>query len=215
MDSSVTDVATQGLNGMELGDRFLVVQRASIGAKPGMAGMPGMPSPEEYASAMGVRRTVIPRAIDGSETNSRILLMLNMVTVDDLVDDQEYSEILEDIRDECSNFGAVEDLRIPRPTKRDKKWSASGADSAAIREADENAGVGRVYVKFADADGAGKALAGLAGRAFAGRSIVATLLADDADASPPLDVIFAPAGDVPPPPPSEAPPAAPDNYEMT
>jgi splicing factor U2AF subunit len=36
--------------------------------------------------------------------------MLNMVTPEDLVDDEEYGEIYEDVKEECSNFGAVEDL---------------------------------------------------------------------------------------------------------
>lgn len=202
---------------MELGDRFLVVQRASVGAKQ-VTGMPGMPTAEEYQTALTGRRTVIPRALDLTETNSRILLMLNMVTNDDLSSDDDYNDIFEDIREECGSYGPVEDLRIPRPAKREKKWSADGAAQAAFqRQADEDAGVGRVYVKFVDADSAGKALASLAGRAFAGRSIVATLLADDADTSPPLDVIFAPpAGEdpppPPPPPPTDAPPAPPDAY---
>jgi splicing factor U2AF subunit len=189
VDPSVTDIATQGLNGMELGDRFLVVQRASIGAKPGMAGMPGMPSVEEYQNAM--RRPIMPLAVDGSQTTNRILLMLNMVTPEDLSDDQEYSDIYEDIKEECAGYGQVDDLRIPRPVKKDKnKWVPGGDGEGSITRINEDAGVGRVYVKFATPDGANAALRALAGRAFAGRSIVATLLADDADSSPPLDVIF-------------------------
>ncbi len=200
---------------MEMGDRFLVVQRASVGAKQ-VTGIPGMPTAEEYQTALTGRRTVIPRALDLAETNSRILLMLNMVTNDDLINDDDFHDILEDITEECGNYGPVEDIRIPRPAKRERKWSTDGAALAAFqRQADEDSGVGRVYVKFADADSAGKALASLAGRAFAGRSIVATLLADDADTSPPLDVIFAPPGGEeppPPPPPTDAPPVPPDAY---
>lgn len=194
---------------MELGDRYLVVQRASIGAKP-VAGMPGMPSAEEYQNALMGRRLAMPRALDVESVEARILLMLNMVTADDLINDQDYKEILEDIRDECSNFGTVEDLRVPRPgqSSREKKW---GAEAQAAREADEAAGVGRVYVKFADSAGASKALGHLAGRAFAGRSIVATLVPDDADVSPSLSVIFADPNAPPPPPPSdEAPPPPPE-----
>lgn len=196
---------------MELGDRFLVVQRASVGAKP-VDGMPGMPSAEEYQNALMGRRLTMPRALDVETVDARILLMLNMVTVEDLVSDQEYTEILEDIRDECSNYGQVEDLRIPRPSQasREKKW---GPEAQAAREADEAAGVGRVYVKYADSNGAAKALAQLAGRAFGGRSIVATLIPDDADVSPPLSVIFADPNAPPPPPSEDAPPPPPGDYE--
>lgn len=193
---------------MELGDRYLVVQRASIGAKP-VAGMPGMPSVEEYQNALMGRRVAMPRALDVENVEARVLLMLNMVTPDDLISDQDYNEIVEDIRDECSNYGAVEDLRVPRPSQssREKKW---GAEAQAAREADEAAGVGRVYVKFADGAGATKALGQLAGRAFAGRSIVATLIPENADVSPPLSVIFADPNAPPPPPSDEAPPPPPE-----
>src|ERR1700733_9208722 len=146
---------------MELGDRYLVVQRASIGAKP-VAGMPGMPSAEEYQNALMGRRLTMPRALDVESVEARVLLMLNMVTPDDLISDQDYNEIVEDIRDECSGYGTVEDLRVPRPSQssREKKW---GPEAQAAREADEAAGVGRVYIKFTDNAGATKALGSLAG----------------------------------------------------
>jgi splicing factor U2AF subunit len=189
VDPSVTDIATQGLNGLELGDRFLVVQRASIGAKPGMHNMPGMPSAEEYQSAMQ-GRPFIPMAANVEDMqNSRILLMLNMVSIDDLQDDAEYADIVEDVKEECGRYGKVLDVRIPRPAKKENKW-APGGTGVGEANPDESA-VGRVYIKFESTEGAGEALKALAGRSFAARSIVATLLSDDAQTSPPLSVIFA------------------------
>jgi len=171
--------------------------------------MPGMPSAEEYQNALMGRRLTMPRALDVESVEARVLLMLNMVTPDDLISDQDYNEIVEDIRDECSSYGTVEDLRVPRPSQssREKKW---GPEAQAAREADEAAGVGRVYIKFADNAGATKALGNLAGRKFGGRSIVATLVPDDADVSPPLSVIFADPNAPPPPPSDEAPPPPPE-----
>ena len=175
---------------MELGDKKLLVQRASVGAKgPMFANLP----PEAQA-AMEIPAPI--RAIDVTSTvaDARILLMLNMVTTDDLYDEMEYGEIQDDVRDECTRYGEVEDLRIPRPAKRDKsKWGSSepGALSAAeAAKVDEAAGVGRVYVKYKSSDGANMALKALAGRSFGGRSIIATLIADDAQTTPPLDIIF-------------------------
>ncbi|EGN96595.1 hypothetical protein SERLA73DRAFT_93106 [Serpula lacrymans var. lacrymans S7.3] len=183
VDISVTDVAIQSLNGMELGDRYLVVQRASVGAKPGTPGMiPNLP----YDQFPEIPRPIMP-AGENSSADARILLMLNMVTPDDLTDDQEYGDLYEDVKEECSVYGAVEDLRIPRPSAMD-----------AIRQ-DEAAGVGRVYVKYIDADSANNALKALAGRSFAGRSIIATLLSEDSQTTPPLHLIFAPQPDAPPP----------------
>jgi splicing factor U2AF 65 kDa subunit len=182
---------------MELGDRYLVVQRASVGAKPGTPGMiPNLP----YDQFPEIPRPIMP-AGESSTSDARILLMLNMVTPDDLLDDQEYSDLYEDVKEECSNFGPVEDLRIPRPIKKDKsKWGEGAHQSAqdAIR-ADEAAGVGRVYVKFVDAASASTALKNLAGRSFAGRSIIATLLTEDSQTTPPLNIIFAPQPAEPPP----------------
>ncbi|KAG8887557.1 hypothetical protein FRB98_009463 [Tulasnella sp. 332] len=186
VDPNVTDLATQGLNGMELGDRYLVVQRASIGAK-GISSTPGMPSAEEYSAAMGVgmgmggmARPIIPAQVDlAKSAESRILLMLNMVTPEDLVDDAEYNEILDDIRAECANFGQVEDIKIPRPPKKEKTgWQPGGAKDKNEMQAE---GVGRVYVKYHQPAGAQMGLKALAGRSFAGRSIIATLLGDEAN----------------------------------
>ncbi|KAJ7890668.1 hypothetical protein B0H14DRAFT_2690283 [Mycena olivaceomarginata] len=189
VDTAVTDVAIQSLNGMELGDKFLVVQRASVGAKPGMPGMiPNLP----YDQFPEIPRPIMP-AGDNSNSDARILLMLNMVTPDDLTNDEEYGDLYDDIKEECENFGQVEDLRIPRPVKKDKsKWAPgeSGGQMAAADAAriDEAAGTS-----------AGRALKGLAGRSFAGRSIIATILSEDSQTTPPLHIIFAPQPDAPPP----------------
>lgn len=192
-------MAIQSLNGMELGDRYLVVQRASVGAKPGTPGMiPNLP----YDQFPEIPRPIMPAGADNTADTARILLMLNMVTADDLQDEQEYQDIYEDVKEECGSFGDVEDLRIPRPVKRDKsKWNAEGGVLAAqeATRIDEAAGVGRVYVKYASTIAAAAALKSLAGRSFAGRSIIATLLNDDSQTTPPLNIVFAPQPDEPPP----------------
>lgn len=200
VDIAVTDVAIQSLNGMELGDRYLVVQRASVGAKPGTPGMiPNLP----YDQFPEIPRPIMPAGTEASTSDTRILLMLNMVTPDDLTDDQEYGDLYEDVKEECSNFGVVEDLRIPRPVKKDKsKWAPGEGGQQAAQDAvrvDEASGVGRVYVKYADSESATAALNSLAGRSFAGRSIIATLLSEDSQTTPPLNLIFAPQPDAPPP----------------
>jgi len=129
--------------------------------------------------------------------------MLNMVTPEDLVDDQEYGDIYEDVKEECSRYGAVEDLRILRPVKKDKTKFAAGEtvfqSALDAQRADEAAGVGRVYVKFIDALDAQAGLKVLAGRSFAGQSIIATVLNEDSQTTPPLNLIFALQPDAPPP----------------
>ena len=136
VDTSVTDVAIQSLNGMEIGDKYLVVQRAE-------AGMPNLP----YDQFLEIPRPIMP-AGENNTMDARILLMLNMVTPEDLVDDQEYGDIYEDVKEESSPYGAVEDIRIPRSIKKDKTKFASGdtAFQSALdaQRADEAAGVRQV-----------------------------------------------------------------------
>ena len=126
------------------------MQRASVGAKPGMSNLPYDQFPE-------IPRPIIP-AGENNTMDARILLMLDMVPPEDLVDDQEYGDIYKDVKEESSRYGAVEDLRIPRPIKKDETKFASGdtAFHSALdaQRTDEAAGVGRVYVKFVNAQDA-------------------------------------------------------------
>lgn len=161
-----------------------------MGAKPGET-LPYEQFPE-------IPRPIMPAGESTGE--NRILLMLNMVTPEDLVDDREYEDVYEDVKEECSKFGVVEDLRIPRPVKKDKtKMWAPGENIQDSSRIDEASGVGRVYVKYSSADSATKAMKSLAGRSFAGRSIIATTLNEESQTTPPIHVIFAPAPDAPPP----------------
>lgn len=81
--------AIQGLNGMQLSDKKLVVQLASIGAKS----LPTSTAPVSNAPVQvqvpGLNLTSVS-ALPATE----VLCLLNMVTEDELVDDDEYEGIL-------------------------------------------------------------------------------------------------------------------------
>ncbi len=103
------------------------------------------------------------------------MLLLNMVTPEELIKDDDYEEIMEDIKDECGKYGEIEGVRIPRPVPKSKRWEPS--DSAAMtaeknRKADEENGVGRVYVMYRDIEGTKKAMKAIGGRQFGGRTIL-------------------------------------------
>ena len=74
----------------------------------------------------------------------------------------QFTEILEDVKEECEKYGQVLDLKIPRP---------SGGSR-------QSAGVGKIFVKFDTNEAAGKALRLLAGRKFADRTVVATYFSE-------------------------------------
>ncbi|KOB61878.1 U2 small nuclear ribonucleoprotein auxiliary factor 2 isoform 1 [Operophtera brumata] len=106
VDISMTDQAIAGLNGMQLGDKKLIVQRASIGAKNSTLAMTG---------AAPVQLQVAGMTLAGAGPATEVLCLLNMVTPDELRDEEEYEDILEDIKEECNKYGCVRSIEIPRP----------------------------------------------------------------------------------------------------
>ena len=89
-------------------------------------------------------QSIMPVGKDTS-TEANILLMLNMITPEDLVDDDEYGEVYEDVKDECSKFGPVQNLQIHRPVKKDNtKWGENGMSAQDAQRLDEAGGVCQV-----------------------------------------------------------------------
>jgi splicing factor U2AF subunit len=183
-------MAIQGLHNFQLGDRTLVVQRAAMGRNTGVStAMPGSAAFLATASECGYIHAadfangyVVPNLLEGEEAPpSRILLLLNMVAAEELYDDRDYQEIVEDIHDECSKFGEVEGVRIPRPVPKTKKWAPGDSAVATAeknRKADDAAGVGRVYVMFKEIESAQAAMKDLGGRQFGGRTILVATVSE-------------------------------------
>jgi len=152
VDVNITDQAIAGLNGMQLGDKKLIVQRASVGAKnaaamnvaPVQLQVPGMPT------------------LQGPGAPTEVLCLLNMVMPDELTDEEEYEDILEDIREECSKFGTVKSIEIPRPVP--------GV---------EVPGCGKVFVEFYSIPDCQKAQHALTGRKFSNRVVVTSYFDPD------------------------------------
>lgn len=68
----------------------------------------------------GLGREILPIEILGANglkppEPSTVLMMLNMFKPTDLEEDQDYDEILDDIKLECETFGTVKEVVIPRP----------------------------------------------------------------------------------------------------
>ena len=79
-EPSVTDQAIDGLNGMELGDKNLKVQRASIGAAQSAG--PGEMGVNAMSILAGTTSTDLEK--------SRVVVLMNMVTAEELMDNAEY-----------------------------------------------------------------------------------------------------------------------------
>uniref|UniRef100_V9KVI0 Splicing factor U2AF subunit n=1 Tax=Callorhinchus milii TaxID=7868 RepID=V9KVI0_CALMI len=149
VDINVTDQAIAGLNGMQLGDKKLIVQRASVGAK--------------NATPNTINQTPVTLQVPGLVSTqvqmaglpTEILCLMNMISPEELIDDEEYEEIVEDVREECSKYGIVKSIEIPRPI-----------------DGLEVPGCGKIFVEFVSVMDCQKAMQGLAGRKFANRVVV-------------------------------------------
>lgn len=174
-DSSVTDTAVESLTDMELGDSKLKVTRASIGIQQVGAEM-----------SVGAMSMMAGTQAKADADSGRVVCLMNMITPEELMDRDEAdgkryctryrritstlrtlltdlrTEILEDVTGECKKFGTVLDYKMPRPT--------------AGRPGN---GIGKIYIKYQDSASAQKALAALAGRKFADRTVVATFFGEE------------------------------------
>ncbi|KAJ7298801.1 hypothetical protein O6H91_03G080700 [Diphasiastrum complanatum] len=184
-DPAVTDVACAALNGLKMGDKTLTVRRATASGQPkpdqtnvmvqaqhqiaiqklalqtpgaSPLGMTGL-SPF-MAGLPGMMPGMIPGMANGfspaAESPTKVLCLAQVVSADELNDDEEYGDILEDMRGECGKYGLVVNLVIPRP-------KPSG---------EVVPGVGKVFVEYSDTVAAAKAKAALNGRKFGGNYVV-------------------------------------------
>ncbi|KAG7129628.1 Splicing factor U2AF 50 kDa subunit like protein [Verticillium longisporum] len=86
-----------------------------------------------------------------------------MVTADELMDNEDYEEIVEDVQEECAKYGTVLEVKVPRPVGGSR----------------QSAGVGKIFVKYETKEATKKALQSLAGRKFADRTVVTTYFPEE------------------------------------
>lgn len=190
MDPDVTDRACQGLNGMKLGEKTVLVQRANIGAKH--------PTQNPHTKSILVNPTAcnflnlgMPIAaatkllnidINDPGPPTRILQLANIVSAKDLYNLEDYNEIMEDIREECSRFGPIVSIHIPQPPppkNRDDIWSASSDEPKLPEEIKISWGLGRIYIEFESKEDCQKAHDFLAGRRYNGRTVLTGYYSED------------------------------------
>ncbi|MEQ2188251.1 hypothetical protein GOODEAATRI_013128 [Goodea atripinnis] len=87
--------------------------------------------------------------LQNSGMPTEVLCLLNMVMPEELVDDEDYEEILEDIREECCKYGNVRSIEIPRPV-----------------DGVEVPGCGKIFVEYVSPADCQKAMQALTGRKF-------------------------------------------------
>ncbi|XP_023004972.1 splicing factor U2af large subunit A-like isoform X4 [Cucurbita maxima] len=149
-DLSVTDIACAALNGIKMGDKTLTVRRANQGTN--------QPKPEQESVLLHAQQQIALQKLmlQPGAVSTKVLCLTQVVSPEELINDEDYEDIMEDMRGEGEKFGTLVNVVIPRP-----------------RPNDAAPGVGKVFLEYADIDSATKARAGLNGRKFGGNQVVA------------------------------------------
>lgn len=171
VDPNVTHNVVSQLHGLAIGDKSLTVKLSSsvrgggapappsmnIGGMGGMTMAPPQPSNVGgYGMSMGVYPTGIPSVPPvPPSVNSKVLRLSNMVTKEDLTDDNEFWDIRQDVMEECNTFGKVIQVIIPR-----------------IKDGYPPGTEGFIFVEFENPFGSAQAKIALTGRKFAERTVI-------------------------------------------
>ena len=175
LDEKVTERAVRGLHNLEMGERKLKIQRASLNSKSGTKAAeqkaattlitPSVYGKSNFSKEIPMEKVINPlpelEVPSFASIPSRVIQIINVITPEDVMDDLEYREIVEDIRNECLQFclpnGAVLNVEVPRP---DKLTSIAGP------------AVGKIFVKFSTLQAAKKARYKLSGRKYNRRIVI-------------------------------------------
>ncbi|XP_031250814.1 splicing factor U2af large subunit B-like isoform X6 [Pistacia vera] len=171
-DPTVTDIACAALNGLKMGDKTLTVRRATASSGQSKSEQDNILAQaqqhiaiQKMALQTGVMNLpgggIAPSAF--GESPAKVLCLTEAITADVLADDEEYEEVLEDMREECSKYGTLVNVVIPRPDPNGEQFP----------------GVGKVFLEYYDIAGCATAKTALNGRKFGGNLVKAYYYPED------------------------------------
>lgn len=97
-------------------------------------------------------------AMNANVMATRVVELQNMLSNEDLANEEEYNDLLEDTREECGQFGQLLDVVIPKAGE---------------------AGATKIFLEYASTDDASEAIRGLEGRTFDGQRVQATFFDEE------------------------------------
>ncbi|EGR33003.1 u2 small nuclear ribonucleoprotein auxiliary factor 2, putative [Ichthyophthirius multifiliis] len=116
-----------------------------------LSGIPGLDPSKQIPSQIINIKIQVP---------TQVLVLKNMINDGELIIDEEYKQIEEDVKDECSKHGKVVSIAIPRPSVDDVK---AGKEHVL--------GKGKIYVEYESIEAAREARRYLNGRLFSNRTV--------------------------------------------
>jgi len=161
---SLQEIALGGKNkGVEFGDRYAVpshIQALNAAAEAAARanaplGVPAaalsIPSPGAEAVARRIMEStpvVVPEPVESSQ-KTRIIVLRNMVTEEDLASDDDYRGLYDEVYEECAKFGTLESMVVPR--------HGDGHDPSSVK---------KIFLEYANLADSARAEGELAGRKF-------------------------------------------------
>jgi len=126
-DPEVTDDACKSLNGMSISDKTLIVQRASVNPKNQTTIIPQGSIINQAAAnmlnlSMPAAQLLANAVKNATPEPTKILILMNIINTVDFPGDrfeEEFDELMEDIIEECSTYGNIRSILIPRNPKRE------------------------------------------------------------------------------------------------
>lgn len=159
MDPRNTHIAIEGLNNLPIRDKTLTVRLASQNASMSASSPPTSIPSSIYGPSGGMQNGYsgmkAGAGLVSGETPTRVLLLKNIVNRSEIQNDDEYQDILDDVREECSQHGPVLKVQIPR-----------------VKDGYPSAAEGTVFVEFADVESAKRSANSLKGRKFADQIVI-------------------------------------------
>jgi len=184
-DGGVTDKACSGLNGMKLGEKSIIVQRANVGAKSNQTLVnPYTKSILTNVTALHFLNLQMPLAaacallglnINEPQTPTRIVQLCNMISADDIDHDEDYKEICEEVMKEAETFGTVVSMYIARPIPEEETPEME----FEMKKPKIQYGLGRIFIEYKRKEDAKRAHEGFAGRKFNSRTIVSGFFSEE------------------------------------
>ncbi|KAL4368432.1 hypothetical protein GQ457_05G006610 [Hibiscus cannabinus] len=154
------DIACTALNGIKMGDRTLTVRRGNQGTT--------QPKPEQVSNLLqhaqlqiALEKLMLQPVPQGVPT--KVVCLTQAISEDNLRDDEEYGDIVEDMREEGGKYGALVNVVIPRPNPNGEGEALPGVGRSMFN----------VFLEYSDVEGCRKAQAAMNGRKFGDNQVIA------------------------------------------